>query len=128
MNIYLPEEIKTTQIDTTTVLVNVFAGTERSVVEMKVDGKGDWFPLKQVKTTDPEILRMHEQSYYLQSSINGKLLEEIFGNAMDSPGITNHMWKSIMPKVTSQGTHTITVRTSDMFGQSWQANRVFRMN
>lgn len=127
MNIYLPEDIKSQDADTTKVLVNVFAGSERSKVEMRVGNSGGWITLKQVRTTDPECRRMHELSPYLQQTVNGKPLEDVLGNSMDKPSFTNHMWQAPLPKGISAGTHTVEVRTTDMYGQSWQSSHIFRV-
>ena len=68
MNIYLPNEIEQNALDTTKVLVNVFAGSERSKVEMQVDKQENGFHLT-VKTIDPECLRMHQLSPYLKEKV-----------------------------------------------------------
>jgi len=127
MNIYLPEEIQTSELDSTKILVNVFAGSERSKVEMSIDNYDIWSPLQQVKVIDPEILRMHQLSPVLQKQVDGKPLEDIIGYSMDSPGKSDHMWQVTLPKEISVGSHTIRVKTTDMFGQTWQASRVFRV-
>ena len=49
MNIYAPNEVLTTALDTTKVLVNVFGGSEKSLVEMKVGKNGIWQELRNVK-------------------------------------------------------------------------------
>ncbi|MBV5313116.1 MAG: calcineurin-like phosphoesterase family protein [Prolixibacteraceae bacterium] len=127
MNIYLPEEIKISELDTTKILVNVFAGSARSKVEMCIDNFNVWRPLQQVKAIDPEILRMHKLSSLLQKSVDGQSLEDSFGYSMDSPSKSDHMWQTTLPKEIASGTHTVTVKTTDMFGQVFQASRVFRI-
>jgi hypothetical protein len=37
------------------------------------------------------------------------------------------MWKAALPADLATGTHTLTVRTTDQFGQTYQAKRVFRV-
>jgi len=125
MNIYLPEEIVTGDTKPTKLLVNVFAGSERSVVEMHLDNKDDWIMLDKVDSADPEVFRMHLLSPYLQKVEDGKLLEDVFGNAMDKPAVSRHMWQTNLPGGIAPGTHKVTVRTTDMYGQSWQAVRIF---
>jgi hypothetical protein len=127
MNIYLPNEIEFKALDTTNVLVNVFAGSERSKVEMQIDKAGDWIPLESVKTIDPECLRMHELSPYLKETVNGVALDDVFGYAMDYPSISQHMWQIAIPKNLNPGTHLISVRTTDMYGKTWTSHRVFRV-
>jgi Icc-related predicted phosphoesterase len=127
MNIYLPGEIEKTTVDTTSVLVNVFAGSERSVVEMQID-KGNWIKMENFKTIDPEILRMNQLSPFLSKKVNDQPLDEIFGFAMDYPSISHHIWKAKLPDGINTGTHTITIRTTDMYNQTCIANRIFIVN
>jgi hypothetical protein len=127
MNIYLPDALTKTMADTTHVLVNVFAGSEKSVVEMQVDN-GNWIKMENFKTIDPEILRMHQLSPYLDTEINGKKLDDIFGYSMDFPSVSTHIWKAEFPKGIAHGTHKITVRTTDMYNQTYTAHRIFNIN
>lgn len=127
MNIYLPNEIEESAVDTTDVLVNVFAGSERSKVEMQINKSGDWLQLESVKTIDPECLRMHELSPYLKETVNGVALDDVFGYTMDSPSISRHIWKATLPANIKEGTHTVTIRTKDMYNKTWEAHRVFRV-
>lgn len=127
MNIYLPEEIQQPSLDTTHVLVNVFAGSERSKVEFALDSQDKWTALQQVKAIDPEIWKMHQLSPLLQSKVNGQLVEDILGFSMDEPSKTNHIWKAKLSGELIPGTHKLAVRTTDMFGQTWVSTRVFRI-
>ncbi len=128
MNIYLPEEITTNELDTTKILMNIFAGSERSKVEMSIDNQNEWIQLQQVKTIDPEILRMHQLNHVLQKKVEGRLIEDILGYSMDSPSYSTHMGQALLPKEISRGSHTVSVKTTDMYGQSWQASRIFRVH
>ncbi|MBI2436034.1 MAG: calcineurin-like phosphoesterase C-terminal domain-containing protein [Candidatus Hydrogenedentes bacterium] len=119
MNIYLPEDVEQGQAAATEVLVNIFAGTERSKVEMQFDAAGVWVALEQTVTTDPEILRMHNQNEFLN--------EQVFGWKMDEPSKSRHMWRGTLPARPESGTHTVTVRTTDMYGQTYTARRLVRV-
>ncbi|GMV91526.1 MAG: hypothetical protein AMXMBFR82_13040 [Candidatus Hydrogenedentota bacterium] len=119
MNIYLPDDVEQANAAETEILVNVFAGSERSTVEMQFGKDGDWNALEQTRAIDPECLRMHEQNEFLN--------EEVFGWKMDYPSETNHMWKGTLPANPPVGTHTVTVRTTDMFGQTWEGKRILRV-
>ena len=127
MNIYLPEEIEKPALDTTSVLVNVFAGSDRSVVEMSIDN-GNWIKMQNFKTIDPEILRMHLLTPILNEKVNDQPLDEIFGFGMDYPSISYHIWKAQLPAGIIPGTHKISVRTTDMYSQTYLAHRIFRVN
>ncbi|MCC6795635.1 MAG: calcineurin-like phosphoesterase C-terminal domain-containing protein, partial [Candidatus Hydrogenedentes bacterium] len=119
MNIYCPDDVDQANAATTDVLVNVFAGSDRSKVEMQFGKDGAWTPLAQTRTVDPECLRMHKQNEFLN--------EEVFGWKMDAPSQTSHMWTGKLPANPPQGTHTITVRTTDMYGQTYEDKRILRV-
>lgn len=119
MNIYLPDDVDQAKAAETEILVNVFAGSERSTVEMQFGKDGDWTRLEQTRTIDPECLRMHQQNEFLN--------EEVFGWKMDYPSETSHMWKGTLPANPQVGTHTVTVRTTDMHGQTWEGRRILRV-
>lgn len=60
MNIYAPNEVTTSSLDTTKVLVNVFAGSEKSTVEMKIGKNGNWQQIAKVDIADrssPKLVR-----------------------------------------------------------------------
>jgi hypothetical protein len=126
MNIYLPDELTKTVADTTHVLVNVFAGSEKSVVEMQIDN-GNWITMENFKTIDPEVLRMHQLSSFLNEKVNGQQLDEVLGFAMDYPSISHHIWKAKLPNGINSGTHKISVRTTDIYKHTYTAHRIFRL-
>jgi len=119
MNIYLPDDIEQASAAQTEILLNVFAGSERSTVEMQFGKDGPWTKLEQTRTIDPQCLRMHQQNEHLN--------EEVFGWKMDYPSQTGHMWRGLIPANPATGTHTITVRTTDMYGQTWSDKRIVRV-
>ncbi len=127
MNIYLPDELTRTVADTTHVLVNVFAGSGKSVVEMQIDN-GNWIKMENFKTIDPEVLRMHQLTPFLNEKINEQPLDDIFGYNMDYPSVTYHIWKAKLPDKICTGTHKVTVRTTDMYKQKYTAHRIFNLN
>jgi len=127
MNIYLPDDIEQARAGQTEILVNVFAGSERSKVEMRFGAEGEWVPLEHALTIDPQCLRMHELSPYLDQTVLGKALEEVFGWKMDYPSESYHIWKGRLPTNPPLGTHTVTVRSTDMFGQTWTGHRIIRI-
>jgi len=127
MNIYLEDDLSDSALEETEVLVNVFGGSTRSTVEMRVENQGEWIAMEYTETIDPECLRMHEQSPYLDMESNGTKLDTVFGWKMDYPSKSRHMWKGQLPANLPLGTHTLTVRTRDMFGQTYEGKRIFRV-
>ncbi|MGA0555248.1 calcineurin-like phosphoesterase C-terminal domain-containing protein [Larkinella sp. VNQ87] len=127
MNIYLPDEQPQTAWDTTHVLINVFAGSARSTVEMQLDGRGNWLPLELRPAPDPAVAAMHRLGPYLDAAVDGQKLDKVLGWKMDEPEISRHIWRGTLPKKMPPGTHRLTVRTTDQFGQTYTAHRLFRV-
>lgn len=124
MNIYAPNKVRLASLDTTKILVNVFAGSEKSIVEMKYGESKNWQRLKRVDVVDPECLRMHSLTPLMEEKYNGVEIEKILGWTMDNPHISHHIWEGNLESSLSTGVHTITVKTTDMYGQSYKAHRI----
>lgn len=118
MAIHAPEEIEAARAGETEVLVNVFAGSERSVVEMRLGENGSWQKMERVTRPDPDFLAM-------------KALEESPapppGLKLPKPHETPHLWRALFPANPPAGTHLLHVRTTDMFGQTYADRRVVRI-
>jgi hypothetical protein len=117
MAIWLPEEISRVSTDKTEVIVNVWAGSDRSKVEMRM-GTGAWVSMTQFTGQDP---------FYLE-------LKELEKAPVPPPGLklpaasdTPHLWKAPLPSNLRPGTYRIEVRTTDMFGQSYNDFRTVRV-
>jgi hypothetical protein len=126
MNIYLPDVIEKSAIDTTKVLANIFAGSVKSKVEMSIDN-GNWIKMDTIHTIDPEILRMHNLSPFLNEKVKDQPLDDVFGFNMDYPSISHHIWQARLPDGINAGTHKVTIRTTDMYNQTSVVHRVFRI-
>jgi len=127
MNIYLPEDISATALDTAEVLVNVFNGSEKSKVSMQLAGSNEWSPLSQTTARDPANMTLYALNEYLEKQVNGKPLDEVMGWKMDFPSKSNHFWTASLPEGLDIGTHSIAIRTVDMFGNIYTAHRIFRV-
>ncbi len=127
MNIYLPDDVPQAGLDTTSLVVNVFAGSSRSRVEMKVKGRSDWHELAYTPMHDPGVAAMQVYNPFLETKINGTALDTVFGWQMDRPEMSYHMWKGKLPGGLPAGTHLLLIRTTDMFGQVYTGQRIFRV-
>jgi len=117
MNIYAPEVVPVAEVGETEVLANVFFGSEKSVVEMRL-GKGEWAPMEQVQRQDPYYLAIL-QAQESDHRPRGRKL----GGAIKS----RHIWRATLPADTPAGTHLIEMRTTDVFGQTYLGRRVVRV-
>ncbi len=64
MQIDLPEEIPAAKTSETDVYANIFAGSQKSTVEMRVGSTGEWQAMTHVGEVDPTFVRTaaHEEA------------------------------------------------------------------
>lgn len=106
MHIYAHTEIEVGKSAETEVLVNVYFGSAKNKTEMRVD-TGDWVELKREAREDPYLAKVIHPGHPLSQ--------------------VTHMWVGHLPGDLQPGGHTIHVRTTDMFDQTFTAARVFRV-
>jgi hypothetical protein len=88
-------------------LVNVFAGSERTQVQFRVDD-GAWQPTaRTTATSDPNVARLYQlQARGRYPSSNASRLS---GQAEPSP----HLWRAALPTDLRPGTHKLEVRATE---------------
>lgn len=119
MNIHAPEETPADLAPAVDVLVNVFAGSERSTVEMRLGDSGPWRPMSRTQTEDPYFLDMKELE---------KGPTPPPGRKLPVPKKSPHIWKAkLAEKPPAPGTYFIHVRTTDMFGKTHADQRAIRI-
>jgi C terminal of Calcineurin-like phosphoesterase/N terminal of Calcineurin-like phosphoesterase/Calcineurin-like phosphoesterase len=118
MNVIAPDAVRAEDAAETEVLVNVFAGSERSRVEMRLAPHGDWQPLVRVERVDPlyEALREREAEAGHQR-----------GPGLPPAQASRHLWAGRLLANPPRGTVTLEVRSRDMFGQVYTAYRLIRI-
>lgn len=117
MNIHAPEVVSAAAAGETDVFVNVFNGSERSTVEMRVDS-GPWRPMQRSVEIDPAFALIVET----ESQLTGKPWRNL-----PKPKPSTHLWKAKLPAELSTGSHLIDVRSTDMFGQKSSGRRIIRV-
>jgi hypothetical protein len=118
MNIHAPEQVSQDQTGEAEVLVNVFAGSERSTVEMRLGEDGSWVPMERVSLEDPYYAAI-KQMEVGSTPPPGRKLPAI----IKSP----HIWRAKLPTMVPLGTHFIHARTTDMFGATHSDRRAIRI-
>lgn len=116
MGIWMPEEIPVGDTSATEVIVNVWAGSTRSVVEMRV-GTGAWTPMTNFEGQCPFFLELKK----IEASPKPPT-----GLKLPNPSTTNHLWKANLPNL-RRGTHAVEIRTRDMWGQEYLDRRIVRV-
>lgn len=120
MNIFVPPVLKPRELAKTKVVVNVFAGSEKSVVKLRVNGSA-WRPMTFRPQTDPSIAWVMAEEKAPASWLGSKY------NPNDTPCVAHHMWEAGLTSELSAGTHTLEVQTTDMFGQTTTQSTFFRV-
>jgi hypothetical protein len=113
MNIWAKEAISASSIEQEVVYANIFAGSERSEVKMRVDN-GPWSEMKLSPEEDP---------FYLALKKAEAGSKKPYGKRLPDARVCTHLWKSNLPSNLTPGIHIITVTTTDMFGQVYEGHR-----
>ena len=117
MNIYTPEAVPAAQAAETEVFVNVFAGSQRSTVEFRFD-VGPWQRMEKVEREDP---------YYVAVKTSEESERPPNGRKLPKPIKSPHLWRGLLPADPTPGTHTIEVRTTDVYGHTYSSQRLVRI-
>jgi hypothetical protein len=120
MQIHVPESVAEDKLSETEVLVNVFAGSPRSKVEMRIGGS-EWLPMTRTAVPDPGLLALSEREMELLE------LKKNAWTKPPKPKNSPHIWAAKLPAGCSPGTYAIEIRETDMFGAVHQGRRVIRV-
>jgi len=118
MNIYAPETVKPSDVASTVVLANVFAGSDQTTCEMRIGLDGIWSKMEQARVPDPA---------YVEETIRESMLENRDWGNLPKPHSTPHIWRGMMPIPTELGTHVIEVRATRLDGKSHINRRLIRV-
>jgi len=118
MSIFAPEQVTATDAETTDVFVNVFNGSEKSKVEMKLGKQGTWQTMQRQVKSDPALVRLYEYE---------EAIKDKPWRGMSKPKPSTHLWHANLPSNPSAGTHFITIRETDMFGRTHVGRRIIRV-
>jgi hypothetical protein len=140
MNVWLPERTPSAETAKTEVIANVFGGSSKSRVEMCVDGAKPWTPMSPFTGKDPYLAQAvgrHQDFVAKLAEIKGvKEVDKSFESQayrdfhmalrkLSGPSDTGHLWKAHLPEGLAPGSHSLAVRTTDMFGRTYSAERIF---
>jgi hypothetical protein len=123
MNIYAPESVKPADVSNTEILVNVFAGSEKTRCEMRVRAEGppneaSWVEMRQKRMTDPAFVAETGRESRLQNKD---------WRDLPKPYETPHIWSGMLPTVSGVGTQVIEVRATSPDGSSHTSRRLIRV-
>ncbi len=118
MSIHAPAAVSSAQAGASEVYANVYAGSERSSVELRFDDTPEWQPLERVELPDP---------FYLELLAREAELAPMLGRPLPPAANSLHLWRGRLPANPPPGTHTLEVRSCDVFGQTFTARRLIRI-
>ncbi len=114
MNVQVTDVIPESKCAATAVHVNVFNGSERTTVQMRVDGSDEWQMLEKILAEDPHYTALFEQE---------KLVTPVIEPALAKPGICQHLWSGTLGQL-AVGQHLIEIRATDMHGRVFESQRI----
>lgn len=117
MQIHAPEVVTAGEAAKTDIYVNVFNGSNRSTVRMRIDD-GEWVTMKQVRRNDPGYEAVHAA----EKRIKNKAWRDL-----PSPKSSSHLWHAHLPDELEPGTRLIRIETVDMHGRRFTDERVIRI-
>ena len=115
MTINAPDEIQSANSAKTPVYVNLFNGSEKSVVKLKVKDRGGWVEMKKVAEADPYYVAMRQRE-----------LEANPKASLNEPVKSGHLWKVNLPADLKVGSHLLMIEGTDAYGRSHTAQRIIR--
>jgi hypothetical protein len=118
MSIHAPDAVPAIEAAGTEVLVNVFAGSERDRVEMRLRPDDPWIPLVRVERRDP---------YYVELKIREARLDPPAGYGLPPVVDSPHLWAGTLPEDPPPGTHALEVRARDLSGRVHRGIRLVRI-
>lgn len=118
MHIHMPEVITTMDAISTAVVVNVFNGSKRSKVRMRVLPGEEWKEMERVDGVDPFFAAMKKRE---------STGEPLPGLLLPAPANTDHLWRAFLPPTLPEGTHAVEVETTDMHGKVYVDRQSIRV-
>jgi hypothetical protein len=98
------------ELGSTTVVANVWNGSQKSVVECQIDDRSPVPATQNYNIADPYVLR-------LQADLEDWLITTS----------STHIWTCPLPTDLEPGVHRVTVNTTDTYGHTYQGTRMFEV-
>lgn len=114
MTITAPDRVPAAQTGGLAVYVNVFNGSEKSRVRLRINHRGDWQTLAQVREVDP----MYQAAYDREPA-----KPEAPWRRLSAPIKSPHLWKGALANPLPPGNHLLCVEATDAFGRTHRATR-----
>ncbi len=115
MNIYAPRVVDSTNASESEILVNVFGGSSKSLVQMRLGSDGPWTLMEHTEMEDPAYAEWKTLEEEFEKKLPGRSL----------PGIikSSHIWKANLPCNPDPGVYWLHVKAKDMYGKVYTDKR-----
>ncbi|MFK7821841.1 MAG: calcineurin-like phosphoesterase C-terminal domain-containing protein, partial [Planctomycetaceae bacterium] len=120
MELHAPELVKSSESGKKSCFANVFNGSEKTDVEMRVAG-GEWQAMKKVREVDPK-----RQSVFDREAAILKTQPDAF-RKLNAPRKSGHLWRVNLPAELPEGTHLIEVRAKLTGNRVFHGKRIIRV-
>jgi len=121
MEISAPELIHNSAAKPSTVYANVFNGSVKTKVRMKIGSK-DWVEMKKVSEVDPKLKQTHEREKAL---LKGR--KPIPFTVIKAPKKSSHLWKAEIPNDLPAETYHINIEATDYRNRTYHGQRSIRI-
>ncbi|EPH13521.1 hypothetical protein HMPREF9713_00596 [Myroides odoratimimus CCUG 12700] len=118
MELFMPKVIADKKANNYQVYTNVFMGTEKDLVQYRIDG-GEWKEMKKEESFDPSFYAA-VQKYDLTEKL-------LTGKKPSHPIKSSHLWSAKLPFNIGLGEHKVEVKVTDMFGREHIAQKIYKI-
>lgn len=118
IKVFNPKVLKKDQRTSAHIFANFFVGYRNDKLQYRVDS-GTWKQMDYVEAVDPDY-----QVRLLQYDLSATLLE---GRRSSNPEPCTHLWHSTIPTGLAVGTHTIDIKATDLFGQTYTQTSSYKI-
>ena len=118
LHIFAPDDAVQDKTDSVYVYVNVFNGSEKSEVRMRVGGREEWITLAKTEELDPYYVAVRQREISRNPKGKGHL---------SAPVPSYHLWKAKLPAGLELGANLIEVEATDDNGTLHKGKRLIRV-
>jgi hypothetical protein len=118
MQIHADEEVPINLLDQAVVHANVFNGSEKTRVEMRLGETGEWTPMKLTREPDPTYQKAYEAE---------QALGKVSWRNLPKPAPSGHLWKAQIAGSYEPGTYWLHVRATDENEKVVEGRRIIRI-
>lgn len=116
--IFAPKVLEQNKKTSAGIVVNFFMGSERDTGLYRVDDE-TWQEMSYMNDYDPSYLHLLHEWDFTEELLDGR--------RPSNPMASTHLWRGPIPNDLDPGEHTIEVKVTDMFGQTFTQTSSYRI-